>query len=129
MKRYIKSAVRNPAEEPSDAKKRILEDPRTPPEILDSLIKSMDVPDLEDDTDTDDDNNDFEVIVRMVVNSKTSPDLLRRIYNAHMVLDHMFIRNPSTPNDVLEAIYRSDACFSDRMEAFRVLKGRGVHIE
>lgn len=134
MKRYIKSAITPMSEEPIAVLIRLLNNSRTSPEkqdeLLDCLItRTKQLGDLDDDDEENDSNfNDgFNYLITLARSRKASPDLLRKIYNQHIMVDDIFLDNQNTPDDVLEDIAAHSESFSTRMLSYWILEQkRGV---
>ena len=134
MKKYIKSAITPMSEEPIAVLIRLLNNPRTSPEkqeeLLDCIIaRTKQLGDLDDDDEENDINfNDgCNYLITLARSQKASPDLLRKIYNQHIMVDDIFLDNKNTPDDVLEDIAAHSESFSTRMLSYWILaQKRGV---
>jgi hypothetical protein len=130
MKKYIKSAITPMSEEPIAVLIHLLNNPRTPPEKQDELLdciiaRTKQLGDLDDDDDDENDSNfndGFNYLLTLVRSRKASPDLLRKIYNQHIMVDDIFLDNQNTPDDVLEDIAAHSESFSTRMLSYWALE-------
>ena len=118
MKRYIKSAVVSPSEEPSEVKTVLAKDPRTSSQVLDQLIKPNNSKYLTFNPD------DLDAVCEVAKNPKASADALRTIYNWGVLIDKVFINHPNTPDDVLQRIIERDRFIGSAEQARQVLDAR-----
>ena len=120
MKRYIKSAVTNPANEPVDVRMEMVRSPRTSTSTIDLLVNSTDPNTLTYES------YDLEIIREVVHDPRTSPDALRTIYQWHKFLDYVFTEHPNTPDDILLDIVENGRAVRSVEEAIDVLNKRGI---